>query len=412
MYQFAPLLAFLGYYVFVVALAVHFCKKHLSGLQIAAALTIKILAACVFGYFFLHHANGAVIDTWYYHTEGWKEYELLKTNPIRFLRKDILDHGYTSAADTIFHQQNSFAKDLQHNLLIKLVAILHAISGGNYYINALLYATLCFPASIWLYKLGKLYQPNDEARKYLYLLCFYTPSFLFWNSGIMKDGVTVLAAIACLYSMVQYAATRKAKYLATGLLALAVCFALRQFVAVSLVVGFAAFWLQNRLAWRTSTTLLVVLSGFTAFLVINTVWWPYPVNFLEKIMERSRAFMVLAQTSGSALYLPATDGASFFISAIPYAVKNTFLAPIVPFSTQFSNVAAAIYHLLFLGYGAFALTRKPSQSSQAVSSLLWVIIIINVLIIGYTVPIAGAIVRYRSWLEWLLLFQIWLRRLH
>jgi hypothetical protein len=412
MYPFASWLAFLGYYVLVVALAVHFCKKHLTGLQIAAALTLKIVAACLFGYFFLHHANGAVIDTWYYHTEGWKEYQLLKTNPIQFLRKDILDHGYASATDTIFHQQNSFAKDLQHNLLIKLVAILHAFSGGNYYINALLYASLCFPASVWLYKLGKLYQPTAEARKYLYLLCFYTPSFLFWNSGIMKDGVTVLAAIACLYSMVQYDVTHRAKYIATGMLALVLCFALRQFVAVSLVVGFAAFWLQNRLAWRTSFTVLVVLSAVTILLAINTVWWPYPVNFLEKIMDRSRAFMALAQASGSALFLPAADGAGFFIAAIPYAIKNSLLAPTVPISTQFSNVVAAIYHILFLGFCSVALTRKRSQSSTAVSALLWVVIIINVLLIGYTVPVAGAIVRYRSWLEWLLLFQIWLRRLH
>ena len=105
--------------------------------------SIKVFTGCVYGYFFLHYYSGD--DTWLYHNESLKEYALLKSNPWAFVTHDVFQNGYTSNQFlTIFDSNNSFSKDLQVTLFIKLLAIFDFFGGGRYYVNVIFYNCIVF----------------------------------------------------------------------------------------------------------------------------------------------------------------------------------------------------------------------------------------------------------------------------
>src|SRR6201989_873456 len=119
------LLIFL-FYTIVFLLIFYWCSKRTSFAlifkQSAFFFLIKIIAGCFYGYFFLHFYGGD--DTWMYHNESLKEYALLKSDPVHFFINDIFTHGYTTNQfKTIFDSSDSFAKNLEYTLLIKLLAI-------------------------------------------------------------------------------------------------------------------------------------------------------------------------------------------------------------------------------------------------------------------------------------------------
>ncbi|MBC7652277.1 MAG: hypothetical protein H7101_11060 [Deinococcales bacterium] len=124
--------------------------------------------------------------------------------------------------------------------------------------------------------------------------------------------------------------------------------------------------------------------------------------------DRQEAFLTLE--GGSFMPLPALKGTlASYIHALPAAVNHVFMRPYLTEAKSPLLIFAALETLLvIIAVGCLLLYLKKIKTitNHPLLMLLLSLSIINYLIIGYTVPFAGAIVRYRVFFEVILLIPI------
>ncbi len=241
------LLMFLLYTALFIFILYRISLKPSFALSFKAATLIffaKIITGCFYGYFFLHYYGGD--DTWLYHNEGLKEYALLKSDPLHFLVNDIIPNGYNNnQLTTIFNSTQSFAKDLELTLLLKLFALFDFLSGGRYYVNVIFYNALVFCGSYFLFK--TVCKKYPEKRTLWLLFIFYFPPLLFWTSGLRKDGICFSVFCALIYQLFSFFEVRVSSKRFMYIFCLfIILFLLRNYIALAFIPVIIAYGLSRR----------------------------------------------------------------------------------------------------------------------------------------------------------------------
>lgn len=388
-----------------------FCKRRTTQLtfkQASAAFVAKVIFGCLYGWFFFHYYGGD--DTWYYQAEALKELQLLKQNPSAFFRKDLFESGYTdNPLLTIFNSNDSFFKDLQQNLLIKLLAIFNLFSGGRYYVNVVLYNMLVFCGSYYFFALITRYY---TAKKNLWLfIIFFFPPLVFWTSGIRKDGLCVVFIFGCLYHTALFiAGNKKLKHAAVSIVFFLCLFLIRGFLALSLIPVIAAWIIAARTRISRSVKIYFAVTGSFILLFFLTTFLPASYNLPQKIADRQLAFVQLK--GGSALSLKQLEPTFFsFIKVLPQALTNTFLQPYPKQAfTGPLYLLAFIENIIVIGL-FIAVLLKPASDwktiiKQPFTLAMIFLALINYVAIGFLVPFIGAIIRYKIIFEALLIIVL------
>lgn len=378
----------------------------LSFKEASLAYIVKIIAGCIYGYFFLHYYGGD--DTWLYHNEGLKELAVLKTNPLKFITNGIIPEGYkTNQLYTVFNSSESFVKDLELNLLFKLLAIFDLLSGGNYYINIIFYNALVFFGNYFLFKTFSKKYPE---KKNLWLIfIFYFPPILFWTSGIRKDGLCFAILCGLIYQLYLIFENKiSAKRILYFAFLFMLLFLIRNYIALTFVpVIIACFFYRHKK--KNAVLIFSSVLGFCAISFFISSFLHNGFNLPLKMAERQQAFLELQ--GNSYLVTGKLDGSfSSYIKVLPQALNHVFIRPYI------SEAKGLLYIFSFLdiAFFFFILIRlffKPQVNYKTLISdpfilSLIIIALLNYIIIGYTVPFLGAIVRYKASFEILLLLVI------
>lgn len=369
--------------------------------QAALIFSIKIFTGCVYGYFFLHYYGGD--DTWFYHTESLKEYALLKTDPLAFITRDVFQNGYTTNQFfTIFDSHNSFSKDLQDTLLIKLLAVFDVFSGGRYYVNVIFYNLLVFWGSYYLFlTVGKRY---PEKLYVWFLLIFFFPPLLFWTSGIRKDGLSFALICGFIYQMnalFNSLDKTRTKHYVFALLIWITLFLSRSFIAMSLIPVTIA-WICARAVKRNGLTIYITAALIFVILFFATSFLPSSFNLPVKVAERQASFLNLS--GGSYLPIDKLDGTfGSYLRIFPQALNHIFIRP-YPWEAENLLYLFSFAEIAFFFSMLIWAIVKPSRSYKKFLNDPFILslvtfAIINYVIIGYTVPFMGAFIRYRSIFE-------------
>lgn len=360
---------------------------------------------CLAGWALGHYYYGvALADTWYYHESALAEYDLLLHHPGRFLVKDIFTHGYNHSVFTHFLDSgNSFFNDLQQNLLIKLLAIFNLISGGNYWVNVVLYNALFFSGWLALYRFCTQAVGIGTYGAALLLFCY--PPLLWWGSGILKDGWCIALTGHLLYGVHRMAGKAAKPRAWLGWVAMLILlFLLRPFWAMLLGPLALLYLATHRYAWRPVLVFPgAVLLGYVLYLCSSLL--PPAVQLTQKLANRRAEFALLhTQTPLPPL---AIDGRAItHIQASIPALGHALLQPLKPLSGQgFLHWGALV--LVYLSaalwvLALYALWRRRQRWGAAHHLLFW-LALANLLVIGLTVPNLGAIVRYKALYETLIL---------
>ena len=371
-------------------------KISLSFIHVALIIIIKFIVGCVYGYLFLKFYNGD--DTWAYHQQSLVEFKMLSNNPLLFI-KDLFSHQYTNNQSTsFFDTTNNYWKDLQYNILTKLLAVFNIFSRGNYYINVLFFNLLTFWGHYFLYQLVTLYFNNKRA--VLFLLIFLFPPLLFWESGIRKDGLVFIGITGSLYFFVLFINKKRYYDLIKALLFFALLAFLRNFIALSLIPVALAYFLSRKLVVKPIYISIITLAIFIILFFVTTLG-PQSFNLPQKMADRQEAFLSLE--GGSFMALPLLKGTlASYIITLPTAINHIFIRPYLTEAKSPLLTFAAIETLLVLLVVCslvLFLKKIKTITNHPLLMLLLSLSIINYLMIGYTVPFAGAIVRYRVFFE-------------
>lgn len=397
---------FIFYFIALLMALTAWAKKtqiSISSGAIALIYAYKVLFGCLYGYIFLKFYRGD--DTWMYHRESLTEYQKLIHHPVNFL-KDFLPYSAFSASHNFWEGMQFYIQDLEYWMMSKLLALFNIFSRGNYYINVLFFD---FIAATGLFLLYKLLVGFFTGKKHMLTgILFFLPLTTFWLSGIRAEGLLLLFIATILYYTHKWLnGPKKVVYLIYIMLGLTGCIIFRS----QLLIVFAPAFFCMAISWRNTSRSIYYFSAvyFTCIAIFFISIFISPKkNLSMAVIKRQQEFFKLHGTSFRLDSLhPCTAS---YIKIAPQAFSNTFLRPFIWEAKGFLQLLTAIDIIFFWVLLLLAIFfhdidwRKKFQSPLL---LLFIFFgISQVIFIGYIVPFPGAIIRYKSIPELLLLICV------
>ncbi len=369
----------------------------LSKQMIILLFGTRVLAG-VFNTWLLHLY--AYADTWQFHQQGLEEYHLLFSNPREYFF-NIFSSGYGDYGG-FFDSQYSYWNDLKTNLMVKMDSVLNVLTFGNLYINLIIFNYFVFFGITGLYRVFADIYPTRKTAVLTgtHLLL----SFLFFTTSFQKEGLVVGlmgVVVYCVHTLLKKIEKLFLKITAI-LVALAIIFLLRSYIFFALIPALAAWIVSVKFrfpSWKVFT--LVYLSFLLLLFSIGHI---FPQLYFPRILaDKQAAFLQLVQESHANSTLPVhvlKPTITGIIKNIPEAIDRGLLRPYWTDGAKlkFLYPLAAemlLYGLIFLYWALFHQKQiLKNCNSFVLFGLCFSMTLI--LIIGYTVPVIGALVRYRS----------------
>jgi hypothetical protein len=357
---------------------------------------IKVIAGIAIGWVAIH-IYGPGNDYWDVNDYAREEYQLLLTNPGKYLT-NIFTSDYEGGYTGIFNSFDSYWNDLKGNIVIKLVSVFNIFSRGDYYINSLFFNFIVFFGHVILYRLFIKVFPGRQL--WVIIGCFLLPSTLYFVSGIHKDGIVFLMLAVLIYSVYQSLSknrftVKRLSYILTSLILL---FLVRNFVLLALLPALFAWILSAKTQWNTVIifTLVYLLSGMLFFNISSLV---AKINPPEIIVKKQTEYLKLPNAATQIGLTPLQPTFKSFAANAPQAIGHILLLPypgkqpvnsLLPFSFE-------LFFYLFLLLRLHFFWRKDAATCNKPFLFFVLFFTCTVfLFIGYIVPNIGSLVRYRS----------------
>lgn len=368
----------------------------LSKPQVVSLFLLKVLAGIVYGWIGVYYGEMAqMVDTWGFHYESIKEYGLLKTVPGEFF-SSIFHNTYQEGYTKFLASENSWWNDLKGTVFVKLLAIFNLASFGHYYINVIFYSFLTLFGPVALYRVMKDAFPNRQL--VVVAAVFLVPSFLYWTSGLHKDGLVFLGIAIAVYSV--YFGLKDSHFSAGRILlilfGLLMVLTLRNFLIIPLLPALGTWVLASKIKAKSWLVFTGVYLFFAA--LFFTAGYIHPrLNFPEEVVSRQQAFLHLLGGNSAVEVSPLHPTLASFVRNTPQALALSAVRPYPSDVRHLLSLAAALEINFLLLLVAFCLFFKKKDTTVSPLLLFYLFFSFSVLLmIGYTVNILGAIVRYRS----------------
>ena len=373
-----------------------FTGTGLSNPQLIIIFLLKVMAGIFYGWIGLYYGGLAQMqDTWGFHASGVQEYQLLSSNPEEYFTNLFRD-PYEGGILKFFESNDSYWNDLKGNILIKLFSVLNIFSFGFYYVNVIFYAFLTLFGAIAIFKVM-----NDAfpGRKLTILLAtFLVPSFLYWTSGLHKEGLIFTGISLVVYSIYFSSKEKRWGYrritaLVIGLLMLLV---LRNFILVIIIPAIIA-WLSANKRPRYATAIFTGIYLLFGILFFTARYAYSNFDFPQAVVNKQQEFMQLKGGNSSIPIKELEPNAISFLKNTPQAINLSTIRPYPSDVRHILSLAAAIeINLLLLCFLLFIFWHKNGLRSRNLILFCLFFSFSVLLAIGFSVNNLGAIVRYRS----------------
>ncbi len=369
-----------------------FINSNLGKTTLILLFLLKIAAGLGYAWFYSQPNYIKGSDTWRFFALSKIETKQLLSHPFLFI-KDLFSYGYEDSGN-VFSGSNSYWNDLKSNIIIKLMAVCNVFTFTNYYANIIFFNFLFFFGPVALYRL--LNSIYSGKRWLLILFVFCMPSFLFWCSGIHKDGLlfaTITVSLFAFNKCLESSFRIKHLLLIGG--CIVVAFALRNYVALAIVPVLLTWWMAEKMKQRKwSAFLYMFIIGGILFFGLSQL--DAKLDFPNYLSIKQHEFTTL-QGNSSIISKPLEPTLIGFVSYFPFAADMAFLQPHISEAKTPFQLFACAEALLILGFIMIGILFI--SKSLKISSLIWAcfsLAFLFLLIAGYTVTFSGAIVRYRS----------------
>jgi hypothetical protein len=371
------------------------------------------MAGIFYGWIGIYYGEMAqMIDTWAYHVESLQEYKILISHPIDFFTS-LFHNSYEGGYTNFLTSHNSWWNDVKANFLIKIMALFDLFSFGNYYVNVIFYSFLSLFGPMAIYKVMKDIFPAKKIP--LLIGTFLVPSFLYWTSGLHKEGLIFVGLSLMIYHF--YFGFKENRFPIQRILLILLGFSLviilRNFLVLPLLPPLISWILCYKMKIKpaiifTVVSALVITLFFTVKYIIPTLDPP------QSVVVKRYEFIALKGHSSVPVHDLKPTFTSFLLNA-PEAFSLAVLRPYPSDVRHLLSLAAAIEISLILLFFLIFLFRRKNGISFSPFLLFCLFFSFGVLfMIGYSVNNIGAIVRYRCIVFPLLLIPMaaqtdWLR---
>lgn len=365
-------------------------KSGLAPKYLVAFFLVRAAMGVINCYLSYHYFT--VSDSLTFHNVGLNEYYLLTTDPAYFFSETFTNyHNHYSG---LLETSQSFWNNLKTNVIVKTLAILDVLTRRNFYVNTLIFNIPVFFGTVALFRALKTY--FQKYHSILAISVFLFPSALFYTSSIHRDGLVWMSLGLIIYVLNQFFSKGYSwKRLLLFLFSFLLIFSLRNYVAFIIVPALAAWWLSWKKEKYSAAifTMILMLCILLFFSLRNFI----PLaDFPQYVANRQADFNEIAEVSRTYLPMnPLTPDFYSFLKSFPLAFKHAFLLPFIGNMQSTMELPFALEILLIEILFCIWLFQRKKSSAPMIYFILF-ICIINMVMIGYTVPNLGAIIRYRS----------------
>ena len=375
-----------------------FTRTGLSKPQLIIIFLLKVMAGIFYGWIGLYYGSLAQMqDTWSYHINSIQEYHLLFNNPHEYFT-NLFHDPYESGVSKFFETTDSYWNDLKGNLFIKILSVFNIFSFGHYYVNVIFYSFITLFGAIAIFQVMTDVFPGKKM--VILLATFLVPSFLYWTSGIHKEGLIstgISLIVYCVYfgTKEKRLGIKRILCLIAGLLLI---LTLRNFIIIILVPALIAWLIANS---RPKYGLAIFSSLYFLFGVLFfTVRYINPrLNFPQAVVNKQQEFKKL-EAGGSTIPMKDIEPTvESFLKNTPQAITLSAIRPYPSDVRHILSLAASLeINGLLLMFVLFIFWRRNGNINTSKNLLYFCIFFSMTLLlaIGFSVNNLGAIVRYRS----------------
>lgn len=354
------------------------------------------MAGIFYGWIGLYYGGLAQMqDTWGYHASGIQEYHLLFNNPAEYFT-NLFKDPYDGGVNKFFSSTDSYWNDLKGNTFIKILSFFNVFSFGHYYVNVIFYSFITLFGAIAIYRVMIDVFPGKKTP--VLLSTFLVPSFLYWTSGLHKEGLVFTGIALIVYVIYFYRkdnrmGVKRALSLVTGLLLL---LTLRNFILIIIAPAIVAWLLASRIP-KFSLEVFFGVYIFFGLMFFNVRYLSSQLDFPQAVVNKQKEFMLLKGGNSSIPIKELEPTAVSFLKNTPQAINLSAIRPYPSDVRHILSLAAAIeINLILLLFVLFLFFRNNGATDK---NLIYFCIFFSaslLLTIGFSVNNLGAIVRYRS----------------
>ena len=388
---------YLVLFAWIVTRTSFFTKSGLSKPQLVILFFLKVIAGIFYGWMGHFYGNFAqMVDTWNYHRGGLEEYQLLFNEPHIYLTNLFHNSYNTEGLDSFFGSKNSYWNDLKANVFIKVLSIFDIFSLGHYYVNVVFYSFLSLFGPMASYRVMTHAFPSKK--NIILITTFLVPSFLYWSSGLHKEGL-IFTAIALIVYHIYFAKQEgkwRLKRILGVMLGLVTLLLLRNFVLALILPAITGWLIANR--WPRYNLAIyfgIYLTCFVAFFGLR--YLSPALDFPKAVVDKQQAFVALVGNSSIPIRELEPNLVSF-IKCTPQAITLSAARPYPSDVHHLLSLSASVEtNLILLLVLLFLLFRLKNLTPARNLVYFCVFFSITLLLsIGFSVNNLGAIVRYRS----------------
>lgn len=370
------------------------------------AFVLKLLAGTALWAIYTYvHTDRATADIHRYFDDSAVLYGALKESPGDYLRMVTGIGNDSPYFDKTYYQvMNNWYRKFESNMyndahtVIRFNAIVRLFSFGSIHVHTVFAAFLAFVGSIGLVRAVTYLRP-DLVRA-VFLVTVLLPSVLFWSSGVIKESLLMFAlGLLVMLALGGLARRLRGPVLLLMLPLVGLLFFLKFYVLLSMVPALIAY------AWCRASTLrpwLVFLVVHVAFLLAGVYSERLIPGFdmLNTLAWKQKDFIGLARSTGSGSYLPTEYLEPTFLSfaaQAPRALLVTFLGPVLAWRNGPMGLVSALENVVMVAAFGWLLLHRLRSTRVDHAFVLYCLsfCLLLGLVIGWTTPVMGAVVRYR-----------------
>jgi hypothetical protein len=229
------------------------------------------------------------------------------------------------------------------------------------------------------------------------LSVFFIPSFIYWTSGLHKEGLLFNSVAFIIYTAYFFWKQHKINWrrIVAVCISIALLLALRNYILLVLLPALLAWGVTIKLNRKPWITFGIIYSLF-AVLFFAVPYLSSRLDFPGAIVGKQQQFLQLTGNSEVKVQ-PLQPTLHSFIKNAPQALSLSILRPYFSDIRHLLSMAAAVeINALLMLFVVYLLWNGKHVRLTAFSLFCLFFSFSVLMVMGYTVNFLGAIVRYRS----------------
>jgi hypothetical protein len=377
--------------------------------MIAFTFILKIIAGFLsFEYHDYYFAGG---DGAIYLKGGHDLIQFSQGNPITYLKLFFnLNRGipeWEMLYDQIIYWDSKTAFNFinDNRNAIRINSVISLFSYNNTVAHIILLNFLTMIGLGALYKSFKMMFPQISSLA-VYLAVFLSPSILFWTSGILKETHTVLFMGLYFWGLMRFIEKRSPARFFVVIFLFYLLLLSRSYLAIIIILMSLLLLIALKVKLQPRRKIL----GYT-LIPMAGLWlliFLLPNDVFSVIQLKQEDFIFIGQNANSFFKLPLLNQALDLFLYFPIAISNVFFQFQLLRFDSFLYIFPIIENIdvLFFCFIAIRFYKRPSNQILIFAFYCLLIYLLSSWLIGITVPIQGAIARYKALTQPLLLIFI------